>query len=203
MKLYDFKMAPNPRRVRIFAAEKGLEIETVQIDLFARQSRTPEFLKKNPSGRLPVLELDDGTCIAESVAICRYLDGMRPEPNLMGRDLREQALLEMWNRRMEQELFDNIDRFFQNTSEIFKGRFPQFPEYAELQRQNALQRLKRMDGELEGREFIAADRYTIADITALVAIDLFTALAGQPFPDDLPNVKRWYDAVSSRPSAKA
>src|SRR5215471_5287453 len=127
MKLYSHALAPNPRRVRIFAAEKGIELALQDIDILAGQSRTPEFLAKNPSGGVPVLELDDGSCLAESVAICRYLEGLHPEPNLFGRDLREQAQIEMWNRRMELELFAAIGRTVQNTSSIFQGRFKQFP----------------------------------------------------------------------------
>ncbi|MGO9603967.1 MAG: glutathione S-transferase family protein [Candidatus Binataceae bacterium] len=202
MKLYDFSVAPNPRRVRIFVAEKGLNIPIQEVDLYARQSRTPEFLKKNPAGQVPLLELDDGSYLAESVAICRYLEGLHPNPNLMGRDTREQAFIEMWHRRTELELFGSIDRYFQNTHPMFKGRFPQFPDYAEAQRAYALWRLADLDLELAGRQFIAADRYTIADITALVAIDLFTDLAGQPFPS-LSNLRRWHATVSARPSAKA
>jgi glutathione S-transferase len=203
MKLYDFRLFPNPRRTRIFIAEKDLKIPIEQVDALAGANRTPEFLKKNPSGGLPVLELDDGSCLAESVAICRYLEGLHPQPNLMGRDIREQAVIEQWNRRMELELFAVVARFFQNTAAFFKGRLPQVPEYGEVQRANVLQRLKRMDAELAGREFVAADRYTIADITALVGIDLFTGYGGQPFPADLLNLKRWHEAVSSRPSAQA
>ena len=108
MKLYNHSQAPNPRRVRIFMAEKGISLPMEEIDLMAGKNRTPEFLAKIPSGGLPVLELDDGGCIAESVAICRYLEGQHPEPNLMGRNPREQAEIEMWNRRMELELFGSI-----------------------------------------------------------------------------------------------
>lgn len=203
MKLYSFPMAPNPRRARIFIAEKGLSIPVENLDVAAGANRTPEFLKKNPSGGLPVLELDDGSYLAESVAICRYLEGLHPSPNLMGRDNREIAFIEMWNRRMELELLGVCGRYFQHTAAMFKGRIQQFPDYAETQRKLVVQRLKRLDGEVSSREFIAADRYTIADITALVGVDLFTVLGGQPFPGDLPNLKRWYDAVSARPSAKA
>ena len=203
MKLYSFPVAPNPRRVRIFIAEKGISIPVENLDVAAGANRTPEFLKKNPSGGLPVLELDDGSYLAESVAICRYLEGLHPEPNLMGRDSREQAFIEMWQRRMELELMGVAGRFFQNTAAMFKGRIPQFPEYAEFQRGQVVQRLKRLDSELAGREFIAADRYTIADISALVGVDLFTVLGGQPFPAELSNLKRWHDAVSKRSSAKA
>ena len=122
MKLYSHALAPNPRRVRIFAAEKGIELAVQDIDILAGQNRRPEFLAKNPSDGVPVLELDDGSYLAESVAICRYLEGLHPEPNLFGRDLREQAQIEMWNRRMELELFAAIGRTVQNTSPIFQGR---------------------------------------------------------------------------------
>jgi hypothetical protein len=131
MKLYNHSLAPNPRRVRIFAAEKGIDLTLEEVDILAGQSRTPEFLAKNSSGAVPVLELDDGSHLSESVAICRYLEGLHPEPNLLGRDLREQVDIERWNRRMELELFTAIGRTVQNTSSIFQGRFKQFPEYGE------------------------------------------------------------------------
>jgi len=175
LKLYNHTHAPNPRRVRIFAAEKGIGLSLEEVDILAGQSRTPEFLAKNSSGAVPVLELDDGSCLSESVAICRYLEGLQPEPNLLGRDLREQAEIERWNRRMELELFAPISRTFQNTNPLFQKRIKQFQEYGESQRAVVYQRLERMDHELNGREFIASDRFTIADITALVAIDF-----GQP-----------------------
>ena len=116
MKLYNHSVAPNPRRVRIFAAEKGINLTLEDVDILAGQSRTPEFLAKNSSGGVPVLELDDGSHLSESVAICRYLEGLHPEPNLLGRDLREQVDIERWNRRMELELFAAIGRTVQNTS---------------------------------------------------------------------------------------
>ena len=177
MKLYNHTLAPNPRRVRIFAAEKAIELRLADVDILAGQSRTPEFLAKNSSGGVPVLELDDGSYLSESVAICRYLEGLHPEPNLLGRDLREQAEIERWNRRMELELFAAIGRTVQNTSSIFQGRFKQFPEYGEAQRALVYQRLERMDRELNGHKFVAGDRFTIADITALVAIDIGGRLA--------------------------
>ena len=172
VKLYNHSVAPNPRRVRIFAAEKGIELALEEINILAGQSRTPEFLAKNSSGAVPVLELDDGSYLSESVAICRYLEGLQPEPNLLGRDPREQAEIERWNRRMELELFAPIARTVQNTNSIFQGRFKPFPEYGEAQRAVVYQRLERMDHELEGHEFVACDRFTIADITALVGIDI-------------------------------
>ena len=203
MKLYNHSIAPNPRRVRIFAAEKGIDLLLEEVDILAGKCRTPEFLAKNASGGVPVLELEDGSCLSESVAICRYLEGMHPEPNLLGRDLREQAEIERWNRRMELELFAAIGRTVQNTSPIFEGRFKQFPEYGETQRAVVHQRLERMDGELDGQQFVAGDRFTIADITALAAIDIGDRLAGIKIPPELAHLRRWYAAVSSRPSARA
>jgi len=203
MKLYNHSLAPNPRRVRIFAAEKGVNLTLEEVDILAGQSRTPEFLAKNSSGGVPVLELDDGSHLSESVAICRYLEGLHPEPNLLGRDLREQADIERWNRRMELELFAAIGRTVQNTSPIFQGRFKQFPEYGEAQRAIVYQRLERMDRELNGHQFVAGDRFTIADITALVAIDIGGRLADIKVAPDLAHLTRWHNAVSKRPSANA
>ena len=203
MKLYNHALAPHPRRVRIFAAEKGIGLRLADVDILAGQSRTPEFLAKNSSGGVPVLELDDGSCLSESVAICRYLEGLHPEPNLLGRDLREQAEIERWNRRMELELFAAIGRTVQNTSSIFQGRFKQFPEYGEAQRTLVYQRLERMDRELNGHQFVAGDRFTIADITALVAIDIGGRLAEIKIAPELAHLARWHETVSSRPSAGA
>jgi len=203
MELYNHAIAPNPRRVRIFAAEKGIDLALQDVDILAGQSRTPEFLAKNPSGGVPVLELDDGSCLADSVAICRYLEGLYPEPNLFGRDLSEQSQIEMWNRRMELELFSAIGRTVQNTSSIFQGRFKQFPDYGEAQRAVAHQRLERMDRELNEHQFVAGDRFTIADITALVAIDIGGRLADIKIAPKLAYLTRWHELVSSRPSAKA
>jgi glutathione S-transferase len=174
-----------------------------EVDILAGQSRTPQFLAKNSSGGVPVLELGDGSHLSESVAICRYLEGLHPEPNLLGRDLHEQADIERWNRRMELELFAAIGRTFQNTSPIFQGRFKQFPEYGETQRAVAYQRLERMNRELNGCQFVAGDRFTIADITALVAIDIGGRLADIKIAPELTHLTRWHDAVSRRPSAMA
>ena len=202
LKLYNHPFAPNPRRVRILA-EKGMELTLEDVDILAGHSRTPEFLAKNSSGGLPVLELNDGSCLSESVAICRYLEGLHPEPNLFGRNIREQAEIERWNRRMELELFAAIARTVQNTNPIFQRRFKQFPDYGEAQREAAYQRLGRMNHELEKVEFVAGDRFTIADITALVAIDLGKGLGNMKLAPELVHLSRWYRAVSSRPSAKA
>ena len=203
MKIYDFMLAPNPRRLRIFVAEKGLKIPYEQIDILKGESRAPEFLARNPAGGLPVLELDDGSYLAESVAISRYLEGLHPEPNLMGRDLREQATIEMWQRRMELGLFGPVSRAFQNTNPLFAARITQFKDYGAGQLQTAQQQLQWLDTQLGSRPFIAADRFTIADITALVAIEFGAQNAGLKLDAALLNLTRWHQAASSRPSAKA
>jgi len=202
MKLYDSAFAPNPRRVRIFLAEKGIEVPTVQVDIGKAENRRPEFLAKNPRGGVPVLELDDGTYLAESVAICRYFEEIQPEPALMGTDARDRAVVEMWNRRMEYEIALPVMQSFRNTHDFFKGRIPQVPEYGKVCKSWAIQRFEWLDAELAGREFVAGDRYTIADITAQVGIDFgrTTDIRIQP---EQKNLQRWYEAVSSRPSAKA
>ncbi|MGO9604438.1 MAG: glutathione S-transferase family protein [Candidatus Binataceae bacterium] len=201
MKIYDLPLAPNPRRLRIFVAEKGLKIpfETVE----AGRNRSPEFLAKNPAGSLPVLELDDGTCLAESVAICRYLEAQHPQPNLMGRDPTEQAVIEMWSRRIELNLFGPAGRAFWHTDPRFSG-FPikQFPDYGASQRDLVQLQLAWLDAQLKGKEFIAASRYTIADIHGLVAID-FAKRASIKLDPGLTEVGRWYTAMASRPSANA
>jgi glutathione S-transferase len=202
MKIYDFALAPNPRRLRIFVAEKGLKIPSEQINILEGQNRTPEMLAKNPAGGLPVMELDDGSHLAESVAICRYLEGLHPEPNLMGKDSREQAFIEMWNRRIELNLFGPVSRVFQNTTELFKGRIKQFPEYAAQQREIVDQQMQWLDLQIGNKPFIAGDRFTIADITAEVAVD-FGDFAGIKPDPSLKNLSRWHQSVSSRPSAKA
>jgi glutathione S-transferase len=203
MKLYNHPVAPNPRRVRMFAAEKEINLALEDIDLLGGQNRTPQFLAINPSGGVPVLKLDDGTYLPESVAICRYLEGVQPEPNLFGYDLAEQVQIELWNRRMELELLEPVGRAVINTNPMFKGVFTQFPDYGAAQRGVVLQRLERLDRELAQREFVAGGRFTIADITALVAVDVAAPMVNIEIAPALINLIRWHQAVSSRPSAKA
>jgi glutathione S-transferase len=202
MKLYDAKMAPNPRRVRIFLAEKGVSVPIVPVDIGAAENRQPAFLAVNPLGGLPVLELDDGRFLAESTAICRYFEGIRPDPPLMGVDAADRAWVEMWNRRIEIEVFSRVTGCFQNTHSFFKGRIEQVPAYGEVCRRVATQRLAWLDGELAARRFIAGDRFTVADITALVAID-FGRVSDIRIAPDQKNLQRWHEAVSARPSASA
>ncbi len=202
MILYDSKVAPNPRRVRIFLAEKGIEVPTRQVDIGKAESRQPAFLAKNPLGALPVLELDDGTCIAESLAICRYFEELHPQPPLMGTDARDRAVVEMWSRRTELELWRYVTGCFQNTHDFFKGRIEQVPAWGELCRKTARARLAWLDEELARRPFVAGDRYTVADITALCAVDFGRVVDIRISPTQK-NLARWHEAVSSRPSAKA
>ena len=202
MKLYDSKMAPNPRRVRVFLAEKGIEVPVVNVDIARAENRQPPFLAKNPMGGLPVLELDDGTCLAETVAICRYFEESQPEPPLMGVGPTGRALVEMWNRRMELEVFVPIAQVFRNTHEFFKGRIEQVPAWGEACRRVAEKRLEWLDQELASREFVAGDRFTIADITALCGID-FGRITRTSIQPGQKNLERWHEKVSARPSAKA
>ena len=202
MKLYDSKIAPNPRRVRIFLAEKGIEVPTVQVDIASGENRKPPYVEKNPLGGTPMLELDDGTCIAETVAICRYFEEIQPNPPLLATDAKDRALVEMWQRRMELELFRHVTGCFQNTHDFFKGRIEQVPAFGEVCRKAARARLAWLDGDLGGRPFIAGERYTIADITALCAIDFGRVVDIRIAPEQK-NLLRWYESVSSRPSAKA
>jgi glutathione S-transferase len=202
MKLYDSAMAPNPRRVRIFLAEKGVTVPTVQVDIGKAENRQPAYLAKNPLGGVPVLELDDGAFLAESVAICLYFEQLHPQPPLLGTDARDKAFVEMWQRRMELGLLSNTAGCFRNTHPFFKGRIPQVAEYGAVCKEAAVKQLAWLDGELAKTRFIAGDRYTIADITALVGIDFGKVSDIRVLPEQR-NLTRWYQEVSSRPSAKA
>ena len=203
MKLYDSKMAPNPRRVRIFLAEKGIAVPTEQVDIGAKQHLTPDYAAVNPLQRMPCLVLDDGTAIAESIAICRYFEALQPEPPLFGVGAKDIAIVEMWNRRCEMYLFFSVAQVFRHTHPAMKElEVPQVAEWAEANRPRVTDFLRLIDGELARRPFIAGERYTVADITALCAVD-FMKPARLAVPDELANVRRWHADVSARPSAKA
>jgi glutathione S-transferase len=202
VKLYDSAIAPNPRRVRVFLAEKGIEVPTVSIDIVKAENRQPAFLLKNPLGGVPVLELDDGTTLSESTAICRYFEEVQPDPPLMGTDARDRAIVEMWLRRVEFEVAFPIMQTFRNTHDFFKGRIPQVAEWGAVCREQALEQLAWLDGEMADRPFVAGDRYTIADITLLIGVDFGRVLDIRIDPEHK-NLTRWYGEVSSRPSAKA
>ncbi len=203
MKLHEAATAPNCRRVRIFLAEKGIEVPVVPVDLGKAENRGEPFRQKNPMGRVPVLELDDGTFIAESVAICRYFEQLQPDPALMGgSDPEEAARIEMWQRRMELEIALPIMQVFRNTHPYFADRIDQYADYGEGQRSHATKRLEWLDRELADREFVAGDEYSIADITAQIGID-FGRVTKFKVTEETPNLLRWHQAVSARPSAKA
>jgi len=206
MKLYEMTAAPNPRRVRVFLAEKGITVPYVQVDLRAGEHKSPAFLAKNPSGKIPVLELDDGTCIAESVAICRYFEAIHPKPSLFGATPTELGRIEMANRQLEFELFNQVGVSWVNgpiVAQMAPGRFKQNLQAKETSDAAVRAFYERLDKELSSREYMADDRYSIADITALCTIDFASSLVDLKPADSLSNLWRWHSAVSSRPSAKA
>lgn len=202
MKLYDLKAGMNPRRVRIFLAEKGIEVPMVDVDMMKGENATPEFLALNPLGKLPVLELDDGTILTESMAICRYFEELHPEPPLFGRDALERAKVEMWNRRMELEIAYPMTQVFQHGYEFWKGRITQVPAFGEVCREKLRDRMNWLDGELADRNYFAGDSYTVADITAQCGL-LMGKAVDMRIPETLANLSRWYESVVSRPTARA
>jgi glutathione S-transferase len=203
MKLFDGGRAPNPRRVRVFLAEKGMEVPLVPVDMAAMEHKGDDVASRNPLRRLPVLELDDGTVICESVAICRYFEELHPEPALFGRGALGKALVEMWQRRMELNLMMPVAQAFRHIHPAMKDwEVPQIPEWGEANKPKAIEFLTVLDAELADREFAAGDEFSIADITGLIALD-FMKPARIQLPDELANVLRWRAAISSRPSATA
>lgn len=203
MLLYDTPLAPNPKRVRIFLAEKNLAIETRTVNLMTLEHKQDAYLKVNPLGSVPALILDDGSVLTESVAICRYIESLHPEPPLFGRDGREQAFVEMWQRRMEFQLFAPVAHAFRHSHPRLAAlEQPQIPQFAEAQRPRAVHAMRWLDGELADRRFVAGEDFTIADITAFVALEL-TSLARIDIPDDLPHLARWRAEIAARPSTKA
>ncbi len=203
MKLYDGGRAVNPRRVRIFLAEKGISVPIEPVDIATQQHRTEAFAAINPMRRLPVLVLDDGTVIAESVAICRYFEALQPDPPLFGRGALEMALVEMWNRRAEFNLMGPVTTVFQHLHPFMKPLVnPQIPDWGEANKPRVLEFLQLLDRELEKRPYIAGNDFTIADITAWTAVD-FMKVPKLPLPEELANVRRWHASVSARPSAAA
>jgi glutathione S-transferase len=202
MKLYDLKTGLNTRRVRIFLAEKGLSVPLVEIDMMKGENKAAGFLAKNPMGTMPVLELDDGRYLAESIAICRYFDGLYPEPPLFGTDALDRAFVEMWSRRMELEIQRPIQDVFVHLSPFWKTRRPQVAEYGRVMQAQVLERMAWLNRELADRPYIAGETYTVADITAQCAF-LVGKHTGTPIPDDLTNLTRWYALVTSRPTARA
>jgi len=203
MKLYESSRAPNPRRVRIFLAEKGITIPVEQVDLAAQEHKSSSFTALNPLQRVPVLALDDGTVITESMAICRYFEGLRPEPPLFGRGPKEEALVEMWNRRMELNFLSVVSNVFRHTHPAMKDlETPQLPEWGEANKPRAIEFLAILNDELKDQLYVAGDHFTVADITGLVAIE-FMKPARLAVPDEFTEIRRWHAQISARPSARA
>ena len=203
MKLFDLPPSPNARRVRIFIAEKGLEIPIVPVNMMTGENQSEDYLAKNSLGKMPLLELDDGTCIAESAAICRYLEEMNPNPPLMGRNPLERGLGEMWHRRMELEFLIPMITIFLHTGEMWKDRVTQIPQVAETGILNVKERMEWLDRELDGKEFITGEDYTVADIAAQCAFVMGKAALGLRIAEDQLNLSNWFTRVSSRPTARA
>ncbi|MBC7984408.1 MAG: glutathione S-transferase family protein [Candidatus Obscuribacterales bacterium] len=203
MKLYNERNpAPNPRRVRIFLAEKGIVIPLEAVPLRERAHKSPEFKQKNSLGQVPVLELDDGSMLSESVSICRYLEELNPAPALFGNSALERARVDMWIRRVEFALMNPIAAVWVHTHPYTAGLGTQYKEYGEASRERVLSAMQWLDSELEGREFLAIDTYTMADIVALTTID-FAKFIGIDLPLTLRSMHDWYARVSARPSAAA
>ena len=203
MRLFDGGKAPNPRRVRIYLAEKGLNVPLEPVDMGALGHRGEAVASRNPLRRLPVLELDDGTVITESIAICRYFEELHPEPPLFGTGAVGKAMVEMWQRRMELNFLGVIANAFRHIHPAMKDwEVPQVPEWGEANKPKAVEFMHLLDRELASREFAAGDSYSVADITGLVSMD-FLKPARIAVPEELTNLKRWYAAISARPSALA
>lgn len=199
MKLYN-GMSPNGARVTAFLAEKGIEVPAQPVELMAGEQRTDWFLEMNSLGQVPVLELDDGSHLTESIAICRYLEALHPEPALFGKTPQEQAFVEMWIRRMELWLFNVAGDIGQHEFAFFKDRIEQNADYAASRRRDLAERLRWLDEELsDGRSFVAGERFSMADIVGMTML-LLTGYAGILLPDELSHVKRWEAAMKARPS---
>jgi glutathione S-transferase len=204
MKIHEFRDFPNPRRLRMFLAEKDInDLVFVQVDVPSGEHREELFKSKNPFAGVPVLELDNGTCISETTAISRYFEEIHPKPFLMGETPQEKAEIEMWSRRIEYGLMDAVATYFHHaTPGLGKLELYQNVDWGKKNAERSLATMLLLNQELQGKKFIAGNTFTIADITALCAVD-FAAFVGILIPEDCLNLKRWYKDISSRPSAKA
>jgi glutathione S-transferase len=201
MKLYTSAFAPNPRRVRIYLHEKNITVATIVIDLGKLEQRSQEFTALNPFQRVPLLELDDGTLIGESIAICRYFEELNPEPPLFGIGALERATIEMWQRKLELNLLYHIAHAFRHSHPHMAAmEQPQIAELAQSSKPKAIEAMRVFDAVLADRQFIAGRNFSIADITGLVALD-FTKVARIQIPEDLIHLRRWHRELSARPSA--
>ena len=203
MLLYHDPRAPNPRRVRIFLAEKDVAYDTIEVLIAASAHQTAEFRLKNPLALLPVLELPDGRVLRESMAICRYMEELHPEPNLFGKDAWERAQVEMWNRHAELELLIPISQVFRNTNKFWEGKIKQAPDFGAIMREQTAGRFDWLERELQQRPYLAGERFTVADITALCAIDFGKVASIRIDAATHPALAAWHQRVSERPSTKA
>jgi len=202
MKLYDFAGAPNPKKLRVYLAEKGVQVPTEQVDIITGQNRSPEFLKKNPLGGLPVLELDDGTILTESLAIIEYFEELHPNPPMIGGNPLERAKVRRLERVIELGVLSNIATIFQNTHPFMAGRLKQSADAAENARGRLAATLKVIDDEIDGKPFAAGNKPSTADCTLLASLG-FAEFAGVAIDPSFKNVARWYEAFKQRPSAQA
>ena len=202
MILYDFVPAPNPRRVRIFLHEKGIEVPTKQIDIMKGEHKKKEYKKASPLSQVPTLELDDGTFITESIAICRYFEALQPEPSLMGDNAEEIAIIEMWQRRFELLLMIGIANTYRHGHPAMAALEDQIKEWSEASRPRVIKMMYWFDKQIEDKEFICLNKFTIADISALVCFD-FAKWPKIEIPSDCANLLNYYERLNSRPSAKA
>jgi glutathione S-transferase len=203
MLLYHDPRAPNPRRVRIFLAEKSVAYDTIEVLIATDQHLSVDYRRKHPLSLLPILELEDGRILRESMAICRYIEETHPEPNLFGADAWERAQIEQWNRHAELELLIPIQNIFRNSNAFWQGRIKQAPEFAAIMTDLVGARLDWLEKELTGRSYMAGDRFTVADITALCAIDFGKVAKVRLAPDKHPHLIAWHERCAARPSTKA
>jgi len=202
MRLFD-SMGPNPRAVRVFLREKGIELESIPVDILGAENRSDPYLRKNPGGQLPALELDDGRVLGETVAIMEYLEEKHPAPALIGATPEERAETRMWQRRVELAITENLYNAFRYAEgiEMFRPRMRVLPEAAAGMKTIVREKLAWLDGLMSGRSFIVGNRFTIADIILYCAID-FGGTVGQPLSPELPNLNAWMKRISERPSAE-
>lgn len=203
MKLYGApNPAPNPRRVRIFLAEKGIDLPETPVNMMKREHKSPEFRAKNSLGQLPTLELDDGTTISETVAICRYLEETNPEPPMFGTTAVERALVDQWIRRVEFTVMTPVGMYWRHAHPRTAALLTQFKDFGESNAETYKGAQKYLDRELEGHQFVVGDTYTMADICLLSTVD-FAEWIGLPMDPEFTHLKAWHDRVTARPSANA
>ncbi|MDP3749680.1 MAG: glutathione S-transferase family protein [Phenylobacterium sp.] len=203
MILYGAPMpAPNPFRVRMFLAEKGIDLPETKVDMFKREHKSPEFRAKNSMGQIPTLELDDGTCISETVAICRYFEETNPTPPLFGTSAVEKALVDQWVRRVEFAVMMPVGSFWRHAHPRTAALLTQYKDFGESNKETYKGAQKYLNRELEGREFLVGDSLTMADICLLSTVD-FAEWIGLPVEEEFTNLVAWRARMKTRPSASA